>query len=250
MNTASNSLFARAAADLMARDVVLLPESMPLRKAVELLLHGQVGGAPVIDAEGRCVGVLSATDVMRLAAKRPDMTHPVAPALPVTCSFQRRFHAPDGRQLTACTLPAGVCPIQSKQSVCGKEELVCRQPNCVLMDWQMVEMEQLPGDEVRHFMTPNPVMVRATASIRAIAQLMVDAHVHRLVVVDEERRPVGIISATDVIAAVARAADRAGSAGALCQEVAESIIWPANGACKSTRRHLETVAAAAERPAD
>jgi CBS-domain-containing membrane protein len=33
---------------------------------------------------------------------------------------------------------------------------------------------------------------------------MRDGHIHRIVIVDERRRPVGVVSGTDVLAAVAR----------------------------------------------
>jgi predicted transcriptional regulator len=37
---------------------------------------------------------------------------------------------------------------------------------------------------------------------------MVDAHIHRVLVVDDQNRPCGIVTSTDVLAAVARAAQR------------------------------------------
>ena len=40
---------------LMTRDVVRLPEEMPLRDAARLLLQNQIGGAPVVDKKGTCV---------------------------------------------------------------------------------------------------------------------------------------------------------------------------------------------------
>ena len=33
--------------------------------------------------------------------------------------------------------------------------------------------------------------------------MMLDAHIHHLIVVDERRRPVGIVTSTDILAAVA-----------------------------------------------
>ncbi len=35
--------------------------------------------------------------------------------------------------------------------------------------------------------------------------MMLDAHIHRIIVVDAGRRPVGVLSTTDVLAAVANA---------------------------------------------
>jgi len=76
---------------------------------------------------------------------------------------------------------------------------------CVCSEWQVVEVENLPTDEVSCFMTPDPVTVRPSANITQLARMMLDAHIHRLIVVDSQGRPVGIVSSTDVLAAVAYA---------------------------------------------
>jgi CBS domain-containing protein len=197
-------LLTLTAGDLMTREVVRLSEEMPLREAARLLLQNQVGGAPVVDARGKCVGVLSAIDFLRLAEKRTDVTQPTAPPLPITCPFQARYGRADGKEVTLCTLPPGVCPLQVRQTgSAGEELLVCSQPHCVLVDWQMVDVEKLPSDAVREFMTPDPVTVRPDTAIRTLAQMMVDAHIHRIIVADEQQRPVGVVSSTDVLAAVA-----------------------------------------------
>ncbi len=204
MRATTKSLLALTADDLMTRDVVRLTEEMPLRDAARLMLENQIGGAPVVDRDGRCVGVLSATDFLRLAFRRADVTKPASPPLPITCPFQRGFRVPDGQEITLCTLPLGVCPIQRKQKEPdGEERIVCTQPHSVPVDWQMVDVEKLPADEVRRFMTADPVTVRPTTSIRALARVMIDAHIHRVIVVDEERRPIGVVSSTDLLAAMA-----------------------------------------------
>jgi CBS-domain-containing membrane protein len=76
---------------------------------------------------------------------------------------------------------------------------------CVCSEWQVVEVENLPGDEVACFMTPDPVTVRPNARITDLARMMIDGHIHRVIVVDAQRRPVGIVSSTDILAAVAYA---------------------------------------------
>lgn len=208
MHMTPKRLIELTAQDLMTTDVVLLPEDLPLREAARLLLQNQIGGAPVINAEGKCVGVLSAFDVLRLAEKRADVGKPVAPPLPITCSFQKRQRSGDGKERMLCTLPPGVCPIQVKQmGPDGKEIVVCSQPHCVLVDWQMVELEKLPTDEVARFMTPRPVTVAPAASIRDLARMMVEAHVHRIIVVNEQEKPIGIVSGTDLLAALAAVED-------------------------------------------
>jgi CBS domain-containing membrane protein len=76
---------------------------------------------------------------------------------------------------------------------------------CVCSEWQVVEVENLPTDEVRCYMTPDPVTVRPSILITELARMMLDAHIHRLIVVDAQGRPVGVVSSTDVLAAVAYA---------------------------------------------
>ena len=53
------------AADLMSRDIVTIPRHLSVRGAAHRLAQSHVGGAPVIDETGRCVGVLSTTDLVR-----------------------------------------------------------------------------------------------------------------------------------------------------------------------------------------
>ena len=204
MRAKSKPLQALTADDLMKPDVVRLPEEMPLRDAARLLLRNQIGGAPVVDGQGKCVGVFSAIDFLRLSEVRADATRPTAPPLPITCSFQAKHRTSDGKEVTLCTLPPGVCPVQVKQEGPGGETLiVCSQPHCVLVDWQVVDVEKLPTDEVRRFMTPDPVTAQPATSIRVLARMMIDAHIHRIIVVDEGRRPIGVVSSTDVLAALA-----------------------------------------------
>jgi len=192
------------AGDVMNPDVVRLPAEMPLRDAASLLLRNQIGGAPVVDSRGKCVGVLSAFDFLRLSEMRAGANLPTSPALPLTCSFQAKHRTLDGKEITLCILPPGVCPIQVKQEGPGDEKLiVCSQPHCVLVDWQVVDVEKLPADEVRRFMTPDPVTAQRTTSIRVLARMMIDAHIHRVIVVDEEQRPIGVVSSTNLLAALA-----------------------------------------------
>jgi CBS domain-containing protein len=77
----------------------------------------------------------------------------------------------------------------------------------VLADWQVVDAEALPADEVRQYMTADPVAAAPDTPVRALARMMLDAHVHRVIVVDGGRRPVGVVSTTDVLAALAYAGD-------------------------------------------
>jgi CBS domain-containing membrane protein len=141
------------AADVMSRDVLVVPWEMDLRTAAHLLSRARVSGAPVISPEGRCIGVVSATDFIHWAE---DLRQ------------ERR-----------------------------------REPACVCADWQMVNPSELPTEAVAKYMTPDPVMAATTVSVPELARMMLDAHIHRVIIVDADERPVGIVSTTDILAAVA-----------------------------------------------
>jgi CBS domain-containing protein len=162
MWTTSQSLAALTASKLMSTDLVLIPSGTPLRAAAQQLLRAQVSGAPVVDEQGRCLGVLSASDFVRWAETK------------------------------------GLCPPGSAREA----EFVC--------PWQLLDVNRLPLDTVEAFMTRDPVMASPAASIRELARTMLDADIHRVVIVNEKRRPLGIVSSTDILAAVARGDTTAG----------------------------------------
>ena len=74
---------------------------------------------------------------------------------------------------------------------------------------EMISVEDSPDCEIRHYMTVQPVTVLPTAPIGELAQKMVDAHIHRVLVAGEHNRPCGIVTSIDVVAAIARAAQKA-----------------------------------------
>jgi CBS domain-containing protein len=54
-------------------------------------------------------------------------------------------------------------------------------------------------------MTPDLVAAPAATTLGDLSRMMRDAHIHRVIVVDKEGRPIGVVSSTDVLAAVAHA---------------------------------------------
>jgi CBS domain-containing protein len=157
MTPTTKPLLNLTAADLMSPTLVAVPEAMSLRGAARLLSQTHVTGAPVVDAEGRCVGVISSTDFVRWAEKG------------------RRAGRP--RNLAA--------------------EAVC--------EGQILDPAELPEERVTQFMTRDPVSAPVSASVGELARMMLDAHIHRVIVADADGKPVGIVSSTDVLAAVAHA---------------------------------------------
>jgi CBS-domain-containing membrane protein len=158
------------AKELMVRQVVSLGPEDSLAVASGRLLREQVTGAPVLDEKGVCVGVLSASDISAAEGK---------------LATQREKIAASSFWSSNLALPASVYA----ERLAG------------LRDKLAPAAEQ----PVRRFMTTDLVSVPIDASVLTIVQHMVEAHVHRVLVLDRQGRLEGLISATDVMAALLRA---------------------------------------------
>jgi CBS domain-containing protein len=162
MRTTTKPLMLLTAADVMTENVVMIPREMSIRHAAHLLGQSHISGAPVVDDQGHCTGVISATDFIAWTDKGEQAArHPVGP--------DDSVHSP----------------------------------------WQMMDADKdASREEVEQYMTPDPVTIPPSTTIGQMARMMVDAHIHRLVVVTPDNRPIGIVSSTDVLAALARADQR------------------------------------------
>jgi CBS domain-containing protein len=78
------------------------------------------------------------------------------------------------------------------------------EPSVGCTEWEVVA-EMMPKHEIAQFMTTDLVMVSPDTSICKLARQMVDAHIHRVIVVDGQNRPIGIVTSTDLLAALAYA---------------------------------------------
>ncbi|MHB1426606.1 MAG: CBS domain-containing protein [Gemmataceae bacterium] len=166
MLAVAKPLLALTAKDLMNGEVLTIPRDMGMQAAARRLGQSHVSGAPVVDEQGRCIGVLSSNDFVACCA--------------------------------------------ANLSSCAKHRVevnrgTCISPDCVGSDWQMVNPLEMVEGLVRDHMTPDPATARSDTTIAELARMMVDAHVHRLIIVDGQRCPLGIVSTTDIVAAVARA---------------------------------------------
>lgn len=53
------------ASDVMIDDVLTVSESTPLKEVARMFVERKITGAPVVNAEGELVGVISETDIIR-----------------------------------------------------------------------------------------------------------------------------------------------------------------------------------------
>lgn len=147
------------ARDLMSREVISLPQALSLRAAAHRLVQTGVSGAPVIDEEGRCVGVLTNRDVVRALEMQPTTVLPAEPE--ATEAFA---------------------------------------------EWQVFDRADLPVEEVNRYMTADVIAATPDTPALDLARAMAEAHVHRIVILDDAGKVVGMVSATDILAALAHEA--------------------------------------------
>jgi CBS domain-containing protein len=166
MKTATKPMLDLTAGDLMTAPVMTIPQEMPIRDAARLFSGAHISGAPVVDAHGRCVGVLSSSDF-------------------VTWAAEGRNERGAGEKVTCFIAPWG----------------------------EMIDIEEKPDTEISHYMTVRPITTSPRTSIGDLAQKMVDAHIHRILVVVEDDLPQGIVTTTDILAAISQAARNARNGG-------------------------------------
>jgi CBS domain-containing protein len=153
MNTTRTELKAR---DVMVAEPVCVEPSTTVRQLAMVLEEHEISGAPVIDAQGRLIGVVSKTDLIRRCSEG-------TLDLPPAYLFEvLRDQDDPGDRAESSVIP---------------EPLVC----------------------VEDFMTEDPVTVTPDAPLGRVAQLMSEASIHRVIVVDGERMPVGIITSLDML---------------------------------------------------
>jgi predicted transcriptional regulator len=68
---------------------------------------------------------------------------------------------------------------------------------------QKLEHAEVLTDQVQDWMTSNVVSLRADSTLQQAARLMLKNRVHRLVVLDEQKIVVGVVSTMDLLAAYA-----------------------------------------------
>lgn len=169
--------------EVMKQDVVSVPTGTSARNLARLLVDEEISGVPVVDGEGRCVGVVSQTDLVRLAADEAEI-HLTSDVLRVGLAS---LEDPDGDPQDAD--PFGF--FLPEDSPFDTRRFLDTLPES--------DFDTITVDEI---MTPVSFSVAPTTSVIELAEFLVRGRIHRAVVVDGERL-VGIVTSNDVLRAVA-----------------------------------------------
>jgi len=138
---------ALAARDVMNPEVLTVRVDLTVRELAAFLTEHQISGAPVVDRDGRVVGVVSVTDVAENDAERPGLVDdPSGPGFAVR-GWEERMNPEDVRSLH-------------------------------------VESDDLL---VRDIMTPTVYTVPDDTPVPKLARAMVAGRIHRLLVTRKSR---------------------------------------------------------------
>jgi CBS domain-containing protein len=183
MNSASAApVGAHRVRDIMKTEVVSVRPDTTVRELVKLLAEHRIGGVPVLGDQDELVGIVTATDLVRLAAD--------AALVPLDDLLSHVSPADDGRPDDLLSfLESGawgegdsLAPVASAGE--GGEEMGYEEY------------------QVRDLMRAASYSIGPDASIEELAHLMLRGRVHRTPVIDHGRL-VGIVTTFDVLRAVA-----------------------------------------------
>jgi CBS domain-containing protein len=159
------------AEQIMVRKVLTVRPDVTLAEAAAVFVRASVSAVPVVSEDGVCQGVFSVIDIVRaeekVAGAQQELAH--SSYFSSELALPASVYAEKLQELRDKLVPAAMRPVQE-------------------------------------FMTTDLVSVQKDTPLARIIMNMVDAHVHRLLVMDDSRRLCGIISTMDVLAALVREA--------------------------------------------
>lgn len=155
---------AHAAEDIMTSNPVSIGHAAKVQQAAAVLSEKAISAAPVINDAGRPVGVVSRTDIVRVAGGEFGAAH--------------------------CALSCDDC---------GSTAIV---PGDVRSD--ELDPGACGCPAVRDIMTPEVFSIGKRASVVRIVEELLDKNVHRLFVVDDDGILVGVVTALDVLRGLRR----------------------------------------------
>ena len=156
---ANNGIYDKRTKDVMSRDVVTIDARDTVHEALQLMAENRVSALPVTDRQGRCIGILSTTDLV-------DVTRDVDAGL-------SELEKTDEPLWGACLDKLG---------------------------------DHIGHQTVLDLMSESVVSVGPDVHMFEAASRMLRERIHRLPVVGDDERLLGIVSMTDVLTAFVESA--------------------------------------------
>ena len=172
--------------EIMRTELVTVVPDMSVHDLARLLADNQISGAPVVDVDGEVLGVVSMTDVIRLAASEADIH--VAPRPLVAGEFS--LEAPQEDEY------------EEEQDVVDYFQHVHAPPVSPEAAGVWAAGSDLDQYNVREIMTPANFHIHPDSDLRELAAFLLHGRIHRALVMEDDRL-VGIVTTVDLIRTMA-----------------------------------------------
>lgn len=174
--------------DIMHRDVVTAHPDQTVRELTRVLAEHGISGVPVVTDSGEVLGVVSSSDVVRVAAE--------SDSAPVT-----------GTRWIPVNVPENTIDPEDPVVDPYSDYFLPEEAPIVSAEWDAAEQDG-PMDRlsVSDVMTPVTFTVDGDASLPDLADFLVRGKIHRALVLEEGRLQ-GIVTAMDVLRVVAAGSD-------------------------------------------
>ncbi len=150
------------AKDIMHKNVFTVPDDMPVHELANFFTTKMISGAPVVDKEGKLIGVVSVSDIVRNDSVR--------------AAIMEERHLADYY-------------LQGWEDTLNDDEL------------KELHVEENDTLLVRDIMTPLIFKVDETTTMNEMADTMINGRIHRLIVT-RNSKVAGIITTLDLLKAI------------------------------------------------
>ena len=172
--------------EIMRTKLVTVGPEMSIHDLAKLLADKEISGAPVVDVDGEVLGVVSMTDVIRLAGSEADIR--VAPRPVLTEEFSKDAPPEDG--------------YEGEQDVVDYFQHVYTPFVTPGPAGGWAAGSDLDQFKVLEIMTPAKFHVHPDSDLRELAAFLLRGRIHRALVMEDDRL-VGIVTTVDLIRTMA-----------------------------------------------
>ena len=172
--------------EIMRTELVTVGPEMSVHDLSRLLADNEISGAPVVDVDGEVLGVVSMTDIVRLAGSEADIQ--VAPRPLVAGEFSIEAPPEDERE--------------EEQDVVDYFQQGHAPPLSPGAARVWAAGSDLDQYDVREIMTPANFYIHPDSDLRELAAFLLRGRIHRALVMEDDRL-VGIVTTVDLLRTMA-----------------------------------------------
>jgi len=170
--------------DIMRTELVTVGPDMSVHDLSRLLADKGISGAPVVNLEGEVLGVVSMTDVVRLAAVEADVRVAPRPLVEEESSLEASQEDEEEQDVVDYFQHIHAPPVTAGPAG----------------DW--AAGGDLDQYDVREIMTPMNFHIHPDSDLRELAAFLLRGRIHRALVMEYDRL-VGIVTTVDLIRTMA-----------------------------------------------